>query len=203
MKTKRALVVIDVQRDFCPGGSLAVPEGDTIIPKINELLPKFDLVIFTKDWHPENHDGFASMNPGKQPFDIFEGNVLWPDHCVQNTLGAEFHPSLDLSKCAKDFYIFKKGIKNRSPGYSAFENTGLQKFLDKRKITELYIAGLATDYCVKETAIDGAKLGYDVHVVREASKAISSDLSETTEQLKNAGVYYTNIWVIDHLLSLE
>lgn len=120
----KALIVVDVQNDFCPEGSLQVPKGDEIVPIINELLPKFDLVIFTKDWHTADHKSFASQHKNHDIFDTIELNgikqILWPDHCVQDTPGADFHPDLDLSKCKKDFYIFKKGIDPEIDSYSAF-----------------------------------------------------------------------------------
>ena len=109
MRKQKALIVVDIQNDFCPGGALAVSDGDKIIPIVNDLLAKFNLVIFTKDWHPANHLSFASAHEGKEPYDSYNGNVLWPDHCVENTPGAELHPDLDLTKCQKDFYIFKNG----------------------------------------------------------------------------------------------
>jgi nicotinamidase/pyrazinamidase len=199
MKNKKALIVVDVQLDFCPGGALAVEEGDTIIPVINDLLPKYDLIIFTQDWHPENHSYFASAHPGTEIFDTFEGATVWPDHCVQNTRGADLHPDLNLSKCKKDFYIFKKGIDVNEPGYSAFENTGLYEFLLERAVTEVHICGLATDYCVKETAIDSAMKGYTTYVIKDACKGISSDLTEVLQAFLDAEVYYVDTWIINAL----
>jgi nicotinamidase/pyrazinamidase len=198
MKKIKALIVVDVQNDFCPGGTLPVPEGDTIVPKINELLPKFDLVIFTKDWHPTDHICFASRYPGKKPFETVMigpgAEMLWPDHCVQNTPGAELHPDIDLSKCKKDFYFFKKGMED-SEGYSGFENTGLKEFLDERDITETYVCGLAGDYCCKETAIDSAMAGYDTYFIIDAIKFIG-DKEKTFELLKEANVNIVESWVL-------
>lgn len=201
MKKIKALIVVDVQRDFCPGGSLAVPDGDVIVERINELLPKFDLVIFTKDWHPANHEGFASQHPGTKPFDKYknlsgEEDTLWPDHCVENTPGAEFHPGLDLSKCKKDFYIFKKGTDDADQGYSGFAGTGLKDFLDEKGVTETYICGLALDYCVKETAIDSALAGFDTYVIIDHTMPINPDITETLVVLKEAGVTCADSWVL-------
>lgn len=199
MKKQKALIVVDIQNDFCPGGSLAVPDGDKIIPVVNDLLTKFDLVIFTKDWHPANHYGFASEYVEKSAFDLFNGEVLWPDHCVQDTPGAELHPDIDFSKCKKDFYIFKKGVDVKSNGYSAFEKTELREFLEERGVTEVYVCGLALDYCVKNTAIDSAFAGFDTYVIADACKSIDSDLEETKLNLLQAGVYLIDSWVLHYL----
>lgn len=214
MKTKRALIVVDVQKDFCPGGSLAVPEGDTIVPIINDLLPKFDLVIFTKDWHFPIMYGFESYQKehyGKNAFDKYineqgQEDVIWPDHCVEYTEGAEFHPDLDLGKCAKHFYIFKKGNLSHYHPYSGFgevletNESELGMFLKNRGVEEIFITGLALDYCVKETALDGAKLGFDTYVIQNACKPINSDISETVKSFKEAGVFLIDTWNLDYLL---
>ena len=193
----KALIVVDVQNDFCPGGSLAVPDGDKIVPIINELLKKFELVIFTKDWHPANHFGFASSHEGFKPFERLEPDnedILWPDHCVQDTPGAEFHPSLDLSKCKKDFYIFKKGILNDGQGYSAFEDTDLAGFLDGKNVTDVYICGLAGDYCCKNTAIDASNQGFNTFFIMDAIKFIDKDTTLTLSDLYDADVKITESW---------
>jgi nicotinamidase/pyrazinamidase len=198
----KALIVVDVQRDFCPGGSLAVPEGDLIVPVINDLLKKFELVIFTKDWHPANHHGFASQNDRKKPFEtvIHQKNgemfndVAWPDHCVQNTPGADFHPELKLENCKKDFYIFKKGENVDEQGYSAFESTDLAGFLDGKNVTELYVCGLAGDYCCKNTAIDAANEGFDTFFISDAIKFIDKDNTSTLKELYDADVKITESW---------
>ena len=206
----KALIVVDLQNDFCPGGSLAVPDGDVIVERINELLKKFELVIFTKDWHPANHFGFASTHArkGVKPFEHlmvpeFDGGfgghipedvkmidlgVMWPDHCVQDTPGADFYPGLKFENCKKDFYIFKKGEDIHAQGYSAFEATDLAGFLDGKNVTEIYITGLALDYCVKNTAIDATNQGFDTYVIIDACKAIATDLTETYSDLYDAGV---------------
>lgn len=201
MKKIKALIVVDLQQDFCAGGSLAVPDGDVIVERINELLPKFDLVIFTKDWHPANHKGFASQHLDAKSFDKYtnlsgEEDTLWPDHCVENTLGAEFHIGLDLSKCKKDFYIFKKGTDDADQGYSGFSGTGLKDFLDEKRVTETYICGLALDYCVKNTAIDSALAGFDTYVIVDHTMPINPDITETLAVLKEAGVTCADGWVL-------
>jgi len=183
----KALIVVDVQNDFCPGGSLAVKNGDEVVPIINKLLPNFDLVVFTMDWHVSDNIGFASRH-GVQPFEKVDGETVWPDHCVQNTKGAELHPGLDLSKCKKDFYIYKKGEFEHP--YSAFRDFAgeediwpeLVQILDNKGVDEIFVCGLATDYCVKETAIDGKDAyGYDTTVIIDACRAISNDLKPTLE----------------------
>jgi len=206
MIKKKALIVIDLQRDFCPGGSLAVPDGDKIVPVVNDLLERFDLVIFTQDWHDPEMDAFASQHPGASVYDSYvrengEKDILWPDHCVADTLGASFHPDLNLSKCKKDFYIFKKGMERNNHVYSAFDRSKiinpdapkkLQDFLNERNVVEVYVCGLALDYCVKETAIDAAMEGFNTYVIEDACKSINSDLSETIEAFTQAKVYYVD-----------
>ena len=205
MKNTKALIVVDVQNDFCPGGALAVPSGDTIIPAINKLLPQFELIIFTKDWHPVDAECFVSQHPGKQPFEQYwpilrNGNdwhpdtqeTIWPDHCVAGTPGADIHKDIDFGKCAKDFYIFKKATDRSSQGYSGFEGTQLDEFLKEKGIDTVVVCGLATDYCVKNTAIDAANAGFRTVVVSDACKAISPDLNETEFQLRKNNVYYTD-----------
>lgn len=204
------LIVVDVQNDFCPGGALAVTEGDTIIPIINKLLPEFELVIFTKDWHPARHNGFASNHKNVKPFehlivwnnsggfggvmDTSDDNkvdlgIMWPDHCVQDTPGADFHPYLDLGKCKGEFYIFKKGMETHEQGYSAFEKPQLASFLDGKGISELYIVGLALDYCVKTTAMDSEKLGFETTVILDATKWITEEgKEETIQELYKSGI---------------
>ena len=207
----KALIVVDPQLDFFEGGSLAVAGSNRIIPIINKLTESeyFDMVIFTKDWHPANHEGFASQHPGTKPFDKYwptlrngsdthpdTQETLWPDHCVQDTLGAEFHPDLDLKLCKKDFYIFKKGIDNADQGYSGFRETGLKEFLDERGVTETYITGLAGDFCCAATAIDSAMAGFDTYFILDAIKFINPDISETINKLKEANVIILESWVL-------
>ncbi|SDH37853.1 bifunctional nicotinamidase/pyrazinamidase [Roseospirillum parvum] len=192
-----ALVVIDVQNDFCPGGALAVPDGDAVVPLINRLMPAFPHVILTQDWHPPGHASFASSHPGAEPMSLTEmpygPQVLWPDHCVQGTEGAAFHPDLDTTRAE---LIVRKGFRRDIDSYSAFlENdhetpTGLAGALKERGITELVMVGLATDFCVKDSAVDGMRLGFSVGLVEAACRAIdvNGSLAQAHQALKDAGV---------------
>jgi nicotinamidase/pyrazinamidase len=191
------LVVVDVQNDFCPGGALAVPEGDAVVPEINRLIDAHDHVIVTQDWHPAGHSSFASQHSGRAPFDTIEVSygpqVLWPDHCVQGTHGAEFHPDLELTKA--ELFI-RKGFRRAIDSYSAFfENdhrtpTGLGGYLRERGFTRVVLAGLATDFCVHFSAMDARKLGFEVRVIESACRAIDLDgsLAKAREQWAEAGV---------------
>jgi len=192
-----ALIVVDVQNDFCPGGALAVPGGDEVVPEINALLGDFALRVFTQDWHPANHASFASNHPGRKAFEVIDmpygGQVLWPDHCVQDTEGAAFHPDLDTSKAD---HVLRKGFRPGIDSYSAFfENdreteTGLDDFLRERGITAVTIVGLATDFCVQYTALDAAHLGYKVTVLEHACRGIDLDgsLEDARLSMLEAGV---------------
>lgn len=183
----RALLIIDVQNDFCPGGALEVPNGDQVVPIINKLSTEFDAVIQTQDWHPKGHSSFATSHDGKEPFETIEmpygEQVLWPDHCVQESPGAEFHPDLETNRSQ---LIIRKGFRKEIDSYSAFyENddkttTGLSGYLRERDIDTLYAVGLATDFCVKWSVIDGLKEGFSVKVVEDAVKGI--DLEGSVEQ---------------------
>ncbi|MFD0910758.1 bifunctional nicotinamidase/pyrazinamidase [Ruegeria arenilitoris] len=191
-----ALIVIDVQNDFCPGGALAVPNGDEIVAPINAMMPDFDAVILTQDWHPAGHSSFASSHPGKAPYDLVEmpygPQVLWPDHCVQGTPGAEFHPDL---RTDADL-ILRKGFRSAIDSYSAFfENdrttpTGLEGYLRTRGIDRLTLVGLATDFCVHYSAVDAARLGFDVTVRTDACRAIDLDgsLAAAEQAMHDSGV---------------
>jgi len=194
----KVLLVVDVQNDFCPGGSLEVKEGDRVIAVINKIRDQFDLVLFTQDWHPRNHKSFASNHPGKKPGDIVDLNgiqqILWPDHCVQDTEGADFHK--DLIVRAGD-PVFKKGTDPEIDSYSAFydnrhlKSTGLAEFLKNRGITEIYICGLATDYCVKYSALDALSESFKVHVIVEACRGVDlkpGDSERALEEVRTAGV---------------
>ena len=192
-----ALIVIDVQNDFCPGGALAVEEGDRIVPGINALMEEFGAVILTQDWHPAGHSSFASSHDGKAPFETIEMSygtqVLWPDHCVQGSEGAAFHPDLNTDRADM---IVRKGYRAGIDSYSAFfENdhrtpTGLHGYLQERGITDLTMVGLATDFCVNYSAVDGAKLGYDVVLREGLCRAIDLDgsLEAAIDGMKDAGV---------------
>ncbi|MTI88398.1 MAG: bifunctional nicotinamidase/pyrazinamidase [Balneolaceae bacterium] len=197
----KALLIVDVQYDFCPGGALPVPNGDTIIPTINALIPHFDCIVQTQDWHPKNHSSFASNYEGKSPYDTIKLNygeqVLWPDHCVQSTHGADFHRI--LNKIAPHM-IVRKGFRADIDSYSAFfENdhetaTGLDGYLKERGVEELFITGLATDFCVKWSALDAAKLGYKTTVVSDAVEGIDMDgsVGKAIKEMKEAGIHFTN-----------
>jgi nicotinamidase/pyrazinamidase len=192
-----ALIVVDVQNDFCPGGALAVPGGDEVVEPINRLIERFENVILTQDWHPVSHSSFASSHEGQSPFasvDMHYGaQTLWPDHCVQGTKGAEFHERLAWQKAQ---LILRKGFRSPIDSYSAFfENdrttpTGLAGYLRERGLTRLVLAGLATDYCVAYSALDAARLGFAATVVTDASRAIdlNGSLAEAERQMRDAGV---------------
>ena len=174
-----ALLVIDMQNDFCPGGSLAVKDGDTIAPLINGLGSRFEHVILTQDWHPTGHISFASSHPGAQPYTLTEvaygPQTLWPDHCVKGSIGAAFHPSLDLPHAE---LLLRKGFRTEIDSYSAFlENdhttpTGLAGYLRERGIKRLFLCGLAYDFCVRFSAIDGTALGFECLVIEDASRPV-------------------------------
>lgn len=206
----KALIVVDAQYDFMPatdeeyenqlGGALAVKNGDEIIPVINKLLPEFDLIIFTKDWHLPDNVGFASAHEGKKPFDTLEnGETVWPDHCVKNTRGAEIHKDIDFSLCKKDFYIFKKGEKTHP--YSAFgdefPNSELADFLDERGVHEVFIVGLATDFCVKDTAIHSSLYGYNTRVILDGCRAISDNIRPTIQLFLDNNIKLIESWELN------
>ena len=192
-----ALIVVDVQNDFCPGGALAVPRGDEVVAPVNRLIEAFDAVILTQDWHPVGHASFASSHAGKSPFETVEfpygPQTLWPDHCVQGSAGAAFHPALVLEKAQ---LIVRKGFRAPIDSYSAFfENdrkttTGLAGYLRERGIASVVLAGLATDFCVAFSAIDAARLDFFVTVATDASRAIdlAGSLAAAEERMAEAGV---------------
>ncbi|WP_264211620.1 bifunctional nicotinamidase/pyrazinamidase [Leisingera thetidis] len=191
-----ALIVVDVQNDFCPGGALAVPGGDEVAAPINAMMERFDAVILTQDWHPQGHSSFASSHPGKNPFESVEmpygTQVLWPDHCVQGSEGAAFHKDLRTD----GDLVLRKGFRPGIDSYSGFfENdqttpTGLDGYLRSRGISRLTLAGLATDFCVAFTALDAARLGFAVTVELAACRAIDLDgsLPAALAKMKEAGV---------------
>ena len=196
-----ALLVIDVQNDFCPNGALPVVEGDLIIQPINAAMDNFDIVVLTQDWHPAGHKSFASSYENKKPFDtieMFYGNqVLWPDHCIQGSMGAKFHPNLNHKKAD---VIIRKGSNPAVDSYSAFfENdkvtpTGLHGYLKDRDVTDLTLVGLATDFCVAFSAIDAANLGYSVTLRLDMARAIDNDgsLNSAIDKMSKAGVNLKN-----------
>jgi len=169
----RALLIVDVQNDFCPGGALAVPHGDSVVPVINELMMKIDVVVASKDWHPDGSVHFKK----------------WPVHCVQNSIGAEFHPRLDSARIQQ---VFLKGTTDKDDGYSAFEATSadLEKALKEKQVTELYVTGLATDYCVRASVLDAVKKGFRTFVVTDAIQAVNvnpGDGQKSLGEMRSAG----------------
>jgi len=181
----KTLILIDVQNDFMPYGALPVAEGDQIVPIINKIIYKFDLVVATQDWHPKNHISFASNHKDKKLFDVMDldgfKQTLWPDHCVQGTSGAEFHPDLETKPIEA---IFRKGTNPNIDSYSGFydnlhkKNTGLAGYLREKKAKDLYFVGLATDYCVYYSIIDALKEGFNVYLIEDATRAIDKNLYE-------------------------
>ncbi len=197
MKSRDALLVIDMQKDFCSGGALPVENGDFIVPVINKLMQNFEIIIATQDWHPPDHKSFASMHQGNKPYDVIElhGNkqVLWPEHCVQGTPGAEFHKELDT----KRFHaIFRKGMNFEVDSYSGFRDnsretiTGLDGYLKALGVKRTHLTGLATDYCVYYTAMDGLENGYEVAIVLDATSGIDvppGSMEEKLSEFKTRG----------------
>jgi nicotinamidase/pyrazinamidase len=193
----KALIIVDLQNDFLPGGALPVPHGDGVIPLANELQRKFELVLATKDWHPPDHGSFAANHPGKKPGDriMLDGieQILWPAHCVQNTRGAEFAASFDTSRIA---HVFHKGIDPRIDSYSTFfdnahrRHTGLAHYLEKRGIKDIYLLGLALDYCVKYSTLDARQLGFKTYVIVDGCRGIElepGDIDRSLDEMKRAG----------------
>jgi nicotinamidase/pyrazinamidase len=191
------LLVVDVQNDFCDGGALAVPGGQQVVPVIHRIAPAFRHVVLTQDWHPRDHHSFASNHPGRAPFDTVESSlgsqVLWPDHCIQNTLGAAFHPHLLLDNAE---LVLRKGFRNNIDSYSAFmENdhrtpTGLKGYLHERGLKRVFLSGLAYDYCVRYSAIDSRHAGFETYVVEDACKAIgmANSIPDTNRDFEEMGV---------------
>lgn len=176
----KALIVVDVQNDFCPGGSLAVNNGDQVVPFVNRLRDDYPLVVFSQDWHPSDHRSFASNNPGTQVGQVIQigeqEQVMWPDHCVQGSQGAEFHPDLAIHPGDP---VFHKGELVGVDSYSGFldndgrHETGLEAFLKEKEVTEVGVVGLATDYCVKFTVLDALKMGFKTHVYKQGCRAVN------------------------------
>ncbi len=194
----RALVITDVQNDFLPGGALAVAGGDGVISVVNRIQPCFDVVVATQDWHPANHGSFAANHPGKKLYEEIDlaglPQTLWPVHCVQNSRGAELAQSLDKQRVAR---IFQKGIDWEIDSYSTFfdnahrRSTGLGEWLKAKTVRDVYLCGLATDYCVKFSALDAVQLGFHVFVIEDACRGVNlrrDDVAKAIEEMKRAGV---------------
>jgi nicotinamidase/pyrazinamidase len=191
------LIIVDAQNDFCTGGALGVPQGEAIVPVANRIAGRFAHVLATQDWHPPGHLSFASSHEGKKPFERIEafygGQTLWPDHCVQGTNGAEFHRDLEIRRAE---LVVRKGFRSEIDSYSAFyENdrrtpTGLAGYLRERQFRRVFLAGLATDYCVHYSAIDARREGFDVVVIEDACRAIDLDgsLARAFSEMNEAGV---------------
>ena len=199
----RALVVVDIQNDFLPGGALAVPSGNEVIAVANRVQKDFELVVATQDWHPTDHGSFASRYPGKEPGDHIAlagvDQILWPPHCVQGTRGAQFADELDTGRFAR---VFHKGTDPTIDSYSGFydndhrKSTGLAEYLRKRDVDEVYVLGLATDYCVKFTALDAVSEAFSTHVLLEGCRGIDlkpGDIERAVEEMRDAGV-----WLLEH-----
>jgi nicotinamidase/pyrazinamidase len=195
---ERALLVVDVQNDFCPGGSLAVESGDEVVAVINRVMHGFSRVIATQDWHPPDHVSFAGSHPGRRPLDVVDAGgieqVLWPDHCVRASPGAELHPRLDAGPIG---LLLRKGMRRELDSYSAFfENdhrtdTGLRHYLKGMKLRELFVCGLATDYCVRASVLDAARLGYRVTLIVDACRGVDfpgGSVEKALADMRKAGV---------------
>lgn len=194
----KVLIIVDVQNDFCPGGALPVPEGDRVVEVINGMQSGVDLVVATQDWHPANHGSFAANHPGHSPGEQIElaglPQILWPVHCVQNTPGAELHPGLDQSRIAR---VFRKGTDPSVDSYSGFfdngrrSSTGLGEYLKGRGVADVCVCGLATDYCVKATALDAANLGFNTHLLEDGCRGVElrpGDVQRAIDEMRRQGV---------------
>lgn len=195
---KRALVLVDIQNDFLPGGALAVPNGDEVIAVANRIQGQFDLVVATQDWHPADHGSFAANHEGKQPGEVVQlgglEQILWPVHCIQESHGAEFASDLDRSHVTK---TFPKGMDKAIDSYSGFfdngqrRSTGLGDFLKDQEVTDVFVMGLATDYCVKFTALDARKLGFQTHLVEDGCRGVNlnpGDVDNAIAEMRESGV---------------
>ena len=198
MSTVNALILVDLQNDFVPGGALPVPGGDAIVPLVNELQSCFELVVATQDWHPADHGSFAANHPGKRVYDVTDlhglPQVLWPVHCVQHTPGADFVAGLDRSRIE---HVFRKGTDPAVDSYSGFfdnghrKSTGLGDYLKSRGVRSVYVCGLAADYCVKFTALDARRLGFDTLLIEDATRGVNvnpGDVQRAVAEMRTAGV---------------
>jgi len=207
----QALILVDLQNDFLPGGALAVPRGDEVLPVANRVQAAFELIVATQDWHPADHGSFASNHPGRKPGEMTElgglPQILWPDHCVQGSAGAEFHRDLHLDKVAR---VFHKGVDADIDSYSGFfdnghrRSTGLGEYLREQGVTDVYILGLATDYCVKYSALDALQLGFATHVIEDGCRGVelqAGDVQRAVDEMRAAGVKITNSAAITAMLA--
>jgi nicotinamidase/pyrazinamidase len=199
---RKALILVDIQNDFLPGGSLAVSDGDAIIPLVNELQKRFDLVVMTQDFHPADHGSFAANHPGRELYEVIDLNglpqVLWPIHCVQGTKGAEFSEELQTDSITK---IFPKGLDSGIDSYSGFfdngrrSSTGMGEYLQEMGVEEVYVCGLATDFCVKFTVLDALSLGFKTFLIEDASRGVNikpGDVEKAVKEMRAAGAEVIN-----------
>jgi nicotinamidase/pyrazinamidase len=201
-----ALVIVDVQNDFLPGGALAVPDGDAVVPVANRVSPLFEPVVVTRDWHPPEHVSFAANHPGTKPGDVIEfagiEQILWPTHCVQHTPGAELAATLDTGRVTREF---QKGVDPDVDSYSAFfdnarrRSTGLGEFLREAGVRRVYLLGLATDYCVKFSALDAVDLGFDTFVIEDACRAVDLSPGDSARALDEMRQHGVTVVRSDHL----
>lgn len=195
---KKALILVDIQNDFCPGGALAVPEGDHVVAVANRLVDQFDLVVATQDWHPENHKSFASNHDGGVIGTLVKldglDQILWPDHCVQKSFGSQFVTGLNMTTVAN---IFQKGTDVEIDSYSGFfdngrrKATGLGDYLKEKGVDTIYVMGLATDYCIKFTALDGKQLGFDTYLIEDGVRGVGlapEDIPNAIKEMKDTGI---------------
>jgi len=205
-----ALILVDLQNDFLPGGAIAVPKGDTVIPLANQLQGSFRWVVATQDWHPANHKSFAANHPGRKPGDLIKfkkhSQILWPTHCVQNTRGAELSSSLMLSRVNR---VFKKGTDAEMDSYSGFfdnsheQTTGLHNYLREKAITTVYLLGLATDYSVKHTALDAVDLGFKTFLVEDACRGMNFHPHDTAAAIEEMNIVGVAVVQSRELLGLQ
>lgn len=197
-----ALILVDIQNDFCPGGALEVKEGNQVVPVANALMDRFDLVVATQDWHPANHGSFAANHPWRKPGQVIELNglpqVLWPIHCVQESFGAEFVQTLQTDKIGK---VFVKGTDPEIDSYSGFYDnghrkaTGMGDYLKEKGVETVYVMGLATDYCVKFTALDAVALGFKTYLIEDGCRGVNlnaGDVAQAIADMRSGGVEVTN-----------